>query len=280
MAFRRKPGGFPYRLGQFPQDTTPNAFGIAAIVEGADVVAAAGTESVFGIAAILEAADAAAGVGTDSVFGIAAVLEGGDIAAGVGTDTVFGIAAVLEGADTAAGTGADSVLGIAAILEAADITAASGSTPAVQPIAEVPAGRKIRSIYRLTVDGKTFHFGTLAGALTFLDKAKALAQAAASAQTRVALNLRAVRRRPAAPVIRTDTPHLYGPVLESNAVIKDTFDAAWRDVEIGLRIRILERQRNDEDAESMLWIFASGDDVIAIENEGTGKDDEIPLWLM
>jgi hypothetical protein len=261
---------------------TESVSGVAAILEGADVAAAVGTDSVFGVAAILEGADTAAGVGTDSVSGIAAILEGLDVIAGIGTDSVFGIAAVLEGLDTVAGSATDNVQGAAAILEDSEIVVASGTgVSVVTTVAEVPAGRKIlRSIYRLTVDGQVFHFRTLAAALAFLDKAKALALAAAQAQTRLATDLKAVSVRPSVPVIRTNVPSLRGAVLESNAAIRDTFDAAWRDVEIALLIRLIERQRNDRDAEDMLWIFASGDDVISIENEGTAQDDDELLWLM
>ena len=64
------------------------------------------------------------------------------------------------------------------------------------PVLEIPAGRKqLRSIYRLTVDGKVFHFRSMAGALAFLDKANAFALLAVQAQTRRATNLKAVSSR-------------------------------------------------------------------------------------
>jgi hypothetical protein len=98
VSFGHKPGGFPYRLGQYPLDKTPNSFGIAAILEDVDAAAGVGTDSVFGIAAVLEGADVASDAGTDSVSGVAAVLEDPEVVVASGTGTL-----VVQSAEVPAG---------------------------------------------------------------------------------------------------------------------------------------------------------------------------------
>ncbi len=113
--------------------------GSAAISEGADLAAGAGSVAVQGVAAITEGAYTSNGVGVPSVQGVAAIAEGSDTATGVGVDTVYGVAAISEGGDVAAAVGGVAVQGIASISEGADLAAGAGSV-AVQGVAAITEG--------------------------------------------------------------------------------------------------------------------------------------------
>lgn len=146
--------------------------GAAAITEGADVAAGTGGVSVAGVAAITEGADIAAGTGTESVSGVAAITESSDVAAGVGSAGNTGSGAVLESADIASGAGTDESDGIAAILESSDSANGVGTGNSVTPYTPTPAGRRVRNIFRVRVDGHRFEFTSLSQALQFLENAK------------------------------------------------------------------------------------------------------------
>jgi hypothetical protein len=111
---------------------------VAAITEGSDVTAAAGTASTQGTAAITEGSDTVAGVGTAGVAGAAAITEGHDTTAGVGAAGAVGAASITENSDAAAGVGATSTAGSAAITEGSDVTVGVGgaSTQGAAAIAE------------------------------------------------------------------------------------------------------------------------------------------------
>lgn len=111
--------------------------GTAAITEGHDTASASGSASSSGTAAITEGHDNIAASGTLSVSGTAAILEAVDTVSASGTASAAGSAAITEGHDTVAASGASGISGTAAITEARDSVAASGTVSG----GIVPAGR-------------------------------------------------------------------------------------------------------------------------------------------
>lgn len=101
--------------------------GSGALAEGADTFAAAGAVITSGAVAAVEGADQAAATGSVRTTGALAAVEGTDTLAAAGAVATLGALAVTEGADTFVASGASGVSGSAAVVEAADALAAAGT---------------------------------------------------------------------------------------------------------------------------------------------------------
>lgn len=120
---------------------------------------------------------------------------------------------------------------------------------------EVPAGRsrRFRDIYRITIDGTKFEFRSLAEAIAFLERAKAVAaqkaadEAAKAAdqqeQTDVTVPLPTLR----APRIEVSSRELRAAASEARRQIEVVYEKALVDAEIRMLMEINKRVEDNED---------------------------------
>lgn len=122
------------------------------------------------------------------------------------------------------------------------------------------AGRKrIREIYRVTIDGRKFEFKSLAEALRFLDKAKKAAADMARQATREATERQRKSAKPVPvptltpPVIGISSRDLRGAASETKREIAEIYRQAIMDAEIAMLLEIDARQKDDD--ETMMWLM-------------------------
>lgn len=115
--------------------------------------------------------------------------------------------------------------------------------------------RRIREIYRVTVDGEVFEFASLAEALELLNRAQALAARVAAQKARQATE-RAIPQRSqptlALPRIAVNSRDLRPAVTETKRVIAETYRRALVDAEIAVLIELKTRDEQNEDA---MWLL-------------------------
>lgn len=125
--------------------------------------------------------------------------------------------------------------------------------PTIPP--EQSAGRRTRSIYRVTVDGHKFEFKSYFDAIAFLDKTKTAAEALARQAVRKALDAKDVQKPTFEhPKIIVSSRDLRGAVTETKRAISQIYDAATRDVEIAILIELDRRKAQDED-DTIFWLM-------------------------
>ena len=137
----------------------------------------------------------------------------------------------------------------------------SGQDAVAAQQAETPAGRKtrIRSIYRVSIDGQKFEFRSLADALAFLQKAKqAAAQLAAeAARTATEKQRQSIQRvappRLKVPEIGISSRELRKAAAETKREIGVIYQAAVRDAEIAMLMEL--NRRAEDDDEALTWLM-------------------------
>lgn len=144
-----------------------------------------------------------------------------------------------------------------------------GSTVAIvvslgdAPVQSAAAGRskRVRTIYRVKVDGHTFEFKSLADAIAFLEQAKATAVELAAQATREATekqNASAERLPPPSfelPDIEISSRELRGAVTETKREIKEIYRKAVADIEVAMLATLRARETLEKDNEDTLWLL-------------------------
>lgn len=120
------------------------------------------------------------------------------------------------------------------------VMGATGFVPAPTVTTEVPAGRRIRNIYRVTIDGQVFEFRTLQEALDLLNRAKELA-------AKVAEDQEIWKELPKAPpVITVSSRELRKAAAETKREIKATYEKAALHAELRMLLELSRRQEEDD----------------------------------
>lgn len=131
--------------------------------------------------------------------------------------------------------------------------------PTPTPSVEVPAGRRTRHIYRVTVDKHQFEFKTYEAALNFLSLARKKALELAQAVTREATERQKVSRVPVPvpnltpPVITISSRDLRGAATETKREIAEIYRKAAIDIEIAMLLELDSREQHNEDVS--LWFL-------------------------
>lgn len=102
--------------------------------------------------------------------------------------------------------------------------------------------RRVRSIYRIAVDGVKFEFATLRDALLFLDSVKAKAQALATEAVQAPEAV-----LPPAPKIEVSSRELRAAASLVRREVAETFRQALRDSEIRMLLELKKRKEDDDD---------------------------------
>lgn len=119
----------------------------------------------------------------------------------------------------------------------ANFNAGTLSIPAVQT---QDAGRRIRNIYRVTIDGQVFEFRTLPEALKLLEQAKALA-------AKVAEDAEIWQQAPKAPpTITVSSRELRKAAAETKREIQATYDKAALHGELRMLMELARRHEEDD----------------------------------
>lgn len=127
-----------------------------------------------------------------------------------------------------------SISGLSAVISLGQITATVTS-------ASQDAGRRrVRSIYRITIDGQTFEFATLQEALDLLAKAKEIA-------VQKAPEIVKPGTPPPLPVITANTRELRPAITEAKREIAKVYRQALIDVEIAQLMELDDRSKHNED---------------------------------
>lgn len=113
--------------------------------------------------------------------------------------------------------------------------------------------RKIRNIYRITIDGQVFECASLAEALELLDRARVLAQQLAQEQVRKATESPAVELKLDPPKIEANTREIRGAVTETKREIAEIYRKALIDAEIAMLFEL--NQRAEDDDETILFLL-------------------------
>ncbi len=108
---------------------------------------------------------------------------------------------------------------------------------------EIPAGRRVRSIYRITLDGQVFEFATYAQAIEFLATAEALAVDHIQRQLPTEPG---PLPKPTLPDIRVNTRQLRKAANETRKAIKSVYDRELMKAELRMLLELDRRREEDE----------------------------------
>lgn len=140
-------------------------------------------------------------------------------------------------------------------------TALPGTTVAItvslgpQPVsAEVPAGRRQRTIYRITIDGQRFECRSYADALALLERAKKAARqliadraaAAIEKQRDTARRVEVAKIEP--PKIEVSSRDLRSVAAQTKREIKAIYEDEFRIAEIRMLMELSKRQGDDDES--------------------------------
>lgn len=131
-----------------------------------------------------------------------------------------------------------ALTGISAVFTAGNISVAP-------PLTADAGRRRVRSIYRITIDGQTFEFSTLQEALDLLAKAKEIAVKKAPEVVKPGTP-------PPMPVITANTRELRPAITETKREIAKVYRQALIDVEIAQLMELDDRSKHNEDVITFL----------------------------
>lgn len=228
------------------QGTAALTFGQTGSLTGAGAIAASSALT-FGQSATLTAAGILAGASALS-FAQTAALVGSGVLTGTSALSFDGSATADQPSGALSGTAAiafdqsATLSGFGALIGNCQIIFdASGFVPGTAP-AEVPAGRRIRNIYRVTIDGQVFEFRTLQEALTLLDQAKKLAAKVAENDALWQIE----KPKPKTPEITVSSRELRKAASEAKREITAVYEKAALHAELRMLLEISQRREDDE----------------------------------
>ena len=177
----------------------------------------------------------------------ALAITGASFTATAGTLTPS-IDAPLQGLSASFTAGIVTVPGdITIALTGQQATFATGQLIAQGAAAEVPAGRRTRTIYRVTIDGHLFEFRSYADAVSFLETAQALAEEHIQRQLPAG-----PLPQPKLPEIKVNTRELRKVANETRKAIKRVYDRELIHAELRM---LLELSRRREEDDTLLFLM-------------------------
>ena len=232
-------------------------------------VSATGSAGTLGVAVdkALTAVSATGSVGTVSTSatvtlnGVSATGSVGSV--GVNVDTALtGLTATGSLGTVTPSVAGDITLALTGVTATGSVGVVGviNETPVAAP-AETPAGRsrRVRDIYRVTIDGRRFEFKTLDAALQFLEKAKAAAAKLAREATRKATEKQAETAERVElpkfklPEIQISSRELRAAASATKREIEVIYEQALVDAEIAMLFELNKRAEDDDEA--ITWLM-------------------------
>lgn len=180
-----------------------------------------------------------------AITGISASFASGTLSPKIDISLVGGSAAFSAGTMTVPGDVTVSITGLSATFSAGNFTVGS---PATQD-----AGRRVRNVYRVKIDGVVFECRSYAEAIALLDKAKETAAKLAEDQAiwAVTEQQKATNRVPVKPIeapkIEVSSRDLRSAANQAKREIKEIYEREARNTEMRVLLELAKRANDDDE---------------------------------